>query len=96
LGVCVAGPLLGVSLAEYIIWTPPGWHTVWGVMPRYWLPMMPLGTMLVQSLWRRQGAGWPLACAAAGLAGIACTLPWMVAHAFYGESVWRVLRLNLR
>jgi hypothetical protein len=96
LGVCVAGPLLGVSLAEYVIWTQPGLHTVWGVMPRYWLPLMPLATMLVQSLRRRLTARRLLACAALGLAGLACTLPWMAAHAFYQQSVWPALRLNLR
>jgi len=30
------------------------------------------------------------------IAAIACTLPWMVSHAFYREGVLHVLRLNLR
>jgi hypothetical protein len=30
------------------------------------------------------------------MALVACTLPWMVAHAFYREGVWHVLRLSLR
>ena len=33
LALCVAAPLLGVSLAEYVIWTPPGFYTVYGVQP---------------------------------------------------------------
>jgi Predicted membrane protein (DUF2142) len=100
LALSVAAPLLGISLAEYIIWTPPGWHTVYGVQPRYWLPVMPLATMLLQSVLRLRWAGavrtWLLAGATAVLAIIACTLPWMVAHAFYRDSVAHVLELNLR
>jgi len=26
---------------------------------------------------------------------VACTLPWMVAHAYYREGAWHVLMLNL-
>jgi len=100
--VSVAAPLLGVSLAEYLIWTPPGGPTVFGVMPRYWQAALPLGILLVQSFmpWR---ASWqesmriqPGRVAGVVMVLIACTLPWMVAHAFYREGVWHVLRLNLR
>jgi hypothetical protein len=100
LALSVAAPLLGISLAEYIIWTPPGWHTVYGIQPRYWLPVMPLATLLLQGVWRRRwvGAGrtWVLLWATAGMAILGCTLPWMVAHAFYGQGVGQVLELNLR
>jgi uncharacterized membrane protein len=97
LAVSVAAPLLGVSLAEYLIWTPPGGATVFGVMPRYWFAAMPPGLLLLESClpWRalnRKMAG--VACVAMAL--VACTLPWMVAHAFYREGVWHVLRLSLR
>jgi len=102
LAVCVLGPLVGVSLAEYLIWTPPGGATVFGVMPRYWLAAMPLGILLLQScvpgrerlraLLPRQTA--TVACVVMAL--VACTLPWMVAHAFYREGAWHVLLLNLR
>jgi hypothetical protein len=49
LALSVIGPLLGISLAEYLIWTPPGGMTVYGVMPRYWFAAMPLGILLLQS-----------------------------------------------
>jgi len=102
LAVSVAAPLLGVSLAEYLIWTPPGGATVFGVMPRYWLAAMPLGILLLQScvparsrllaLVPRQTA----MLAVVVMALVACTLPWMVAHAFYREGALHVLLLNLR
>ncbi len=59
LGVGVAAPLLGISLAEYVIWTPPGFYTVYGVQPRYWLPLLPLAMMLVQGRvnWRCDPTG---------------------------------------
>jgi uncharacterized membrane protein len=95
----VAVPLLGISLAEYVIWTPPAWHTVNGIQPRYWLPVMPFATMLFSGAARgvldEATRRYVLLGAATALTLIACTLPWMVAHAFYNESVWRVLRLNL-
>jgi hypothetical protein len=35
--------------------------------------------------------------ALSGVLGVvACTLPWMAAHAFYREGVLQVLRMNLR
>jgi len=91
LALAVAGPLLGISLAEYIIWTPPGGHTVFGIQPRYWLPMMPLATMLAHGMRKPR---W-LIGASALLALVACTLPWMAAHAFYRDGVVRVFLLNL-
>ena len=105
LGLAVAGPLLGISLAEYVIWTPPGFGTVYGIQPRYWLPMLPLAMMLVPRLRRtppqtmepfEMGHPGILVGAIAALALVACTLPWMAAHAFYREGVVRALLLNLR
>jgi uncharacterized membrane protein len=102
LTVSAIAPLLGVSLAEYLIWTPPGGTTVFGVMPRYWLAAMPLGILLLQScvpararllaLMPRQ----TVVLAGVVMAMVACTLPWVVAHAFYREGAWHVLLLNLR
>jgi uncharacterized membrane protein len=96
--VVVAAPLLGIALAEYIIWTPPGFHTVYGIQPRYLLPLLPFGGMLVPSLASRlriPRARIVLAATAA-LAAIACTLPAFAAHAFYREGLVQVLRLNAR
>jgi uncharacterized membrane protein len=102
LALSVLGPLYGVSLAEYLIWSPPGFFTVYGIMPRYWFAAMPLGILLVQSLIPRR-EHWlalipPRAVVVAGVAMMlmACTLPWTVSHAFYREGVLHVLRLNLR
>jgi uncharacterized membrane protein len=92
LALAVAAPLVGISLAEYVIWTPPGFYTVHGIQPRYWLPILPLAFFLAPQMfaWRlRSGAGLVLAM-------MACTLPWMAAHAFYREDLAQVLRLNLR
>ncbi len=98
-------PLVGISFAEYIIWTPPGGSVVYGVQPRYWLPVLPLLGMLIQEGLRpvrgvlERAAGDArravLLGAAGGIAVLACTLPWVVAHAFSLESVGRVLRANL-
>jgi hypothetical protein len=102
LAVCVAAPLLGVSLAEYLIWTPPGGATVFGVMPRYWLAAMPLGILLLQSCVPARASLLALmprqtvVLAGVMMALVACTLPWVVAHAFYREGAWHVLRLSLR
>lgn len=100
LALGVLAPLLGISLAEYIIWTPPGWHTVYGVQPRYWLPIVPLAAMLANGVfrwrWSKVVQTRLLLGISAFLALMAGTLPWMVAHAFYGEGVRRVLELNLR
>ena len=106
LAVATFAPLTGISFAEYIIWTPPGGAVVYGVQPRYWLPLVPLLGMLMQgalqplreALDRLPGGtrtGFLLS-ALAGIVVLACTLPWVVAHAFYLESVGWVLRTNLR
>jgi hypothetical protein len=102
LAVCVAAPLLAVSLAEYMIWTTPGWSTVFGIQPRYWLPVVPIGMVLLNLClrWRGNVAGsvraGGLLVVGAVMAATSCTLPWMVAHAFYREGLWAVLKLNAR
>jgi uncharacterized membrane protein len=89
----VVAPLLGISLAEYLIWTPPGHATVYGIQPRYWLPVLPAATLLLQGrlqLFVRQGARLLLP-ATVLLILLACTLPWFVAKAFYMASILQVL-----
>lgn len=99
----IAGPLLGLSLAEYMIWTPPGLRTVYGLQPRYWLPVFPAIMLLAACLPRpnlrrarntRHFADRLLCATALALALVACTLPWMEAHAFYRTGLLPVLRLN--
>jgi hypothetical protein len=98
LAVTVAAPLVGISVAEYVIWTPPGMTTAFGIQARYWLPLVPLASMLVASipLGRIRSRRGPLIAATAVLAAIAATLPWMAAHAFYRDSLGHVLRFTLR
>ncbi len=88
--VCVGAALLGISAAEYLIWTPPGLSTVYGIQPRYWLPVMPLGMMLLQGaipmpipprLRERLLAGMLVV-----LLAIACTLPLVAQQAFYRDG----------
>ena len=99
LALAVAAPLLGNSLAEYIIWTTPGWYTVYGIQPRYWLPVLPFAFMLLQGRLRLPSISERfrtrlLLTATTALVLVACTLPWMAAHAFYTDTVAHVLRLN--
>ena len=110
LAVAALAPLLGLSFAEYIIWTPPGLDAVYGVQPRYWLPVLPLLAMLLQQALqplhrrlnqtssgaRRVAPAVIMLSALAALAMLACTLPWIVAHAFYLDRVGHVLFVNLR
>ena len=101
--VAVGSSLVGISLAEYVIWTTPGGTTLYGVQPRYWLPVLPLGMLLVRSLTggsvhrlASRTRGWIVLGATGTLGVMACTLPWMAAEAFYRESVAEVFRLNVR
>ena len=53
--IAVIVPLVAISAAEYVIWTPPGLATVYGVQPRYWLPVLPAMMLLVTG-WRAPGS----------------------------------------
>jgi uncharacterized membrane protein len=98
--IAVILPLLGISAAEYLIWTPVGLRTVYGVQPRYWVPVLP-AMMLLLTCWRRQNREprrneWQLLSATILLACIACTLPCMEARAFYRAGLMQAMRINLR
>jgi len=101
IAVAVIIPLIAISVAEYLIWTPVGLQTVYGVQPRYWLPAFPAMMLLVTS-WRMQRRekperrGWLLFSATILLACIACTLPWMEARAFYRAELMQAVLINLR
>jgi uncharacterized membrane protein len=98
--IAVAVPLVAISAAEYVIWTPPGLRTVYGVQPRYWLPVLPAMMLLVTS-WRGSRTGskqWRerlLPAAAFVLVCVTCTLPWMAARAFYRVGLVEAVRINL-
>lgn len=92
--VAVGGSLLGISAAEYVIWTPVGLGTVYGIQPRYWLPVVPIALLLLREargktlpLWRER----TVLAAGLGSALIALTLPLMCAQAFWRASVWHVV-----
>lgn len=92
-------PLVAISAAEYVIWTPPGLATVYGVQPRYWLPVLPAMMLLVAG-WRprRESSGgreWLLWVATIVLVCVACTLPWMASRAFYRAGLFEAVRINL-
>jgi uncharacterized membrane protein len=93
--LAVAASLVGISLAEYLIWTPVGGRTVFGIQPRYWMPVLPLALLAVQGLWRGriQSALREVAVLAAATAtiAVALTLPEMTAHAFYRAGAGNVL-----
>jgi len=98
--IAVVAPLVAISVAEYLIWTPPGLATVYGVQPRYWLPVLP-GMMLLVTGWRapRGESGrrpWLLAAVTMLLICVACTLPWMAARAFYRAGLMEAVRINLQ
>jgi hypothetical protein len=99
--IAVVAPLVAISVAEYVIWTPPGLATVYGVQPRYWLPVLPAMMLLVtgwRAPWGRSGQRreWFLMAAAIVLVCVACTLPWMAARAFYRAGLIEAVRINLR
>jgi hypothetical protein len=99
--IAVVVPLVAISVAEYVIWTPPGLATVYGVQPRYWLPVLP-GMMLLATGWRAPGIEsgqrreWLLRAATTLLVCVACTLPWMAARAFYRAGLIEAVRINLQ
>ena len=99
--MAVVAPLVAISAAEYVIWTPPGLATVYGVQPRYWLPVLPAMLLLVTG-WRapRSESGrwreWLFAAATMVLICVACTLPWMAAWAFYRAGLIDAVRIDLR
>jgi hypothetical protein len=96
----VVVPLIAISVAEYLIWTPPGLATVYGVQPRYWLPVLP-AMMLLAASWRtprsesRRGPEWLLLAAVLVLVCVAATLPSMAARAFYRVGLIEAVRINL-
>lgn len=100
IAAAVMFPLIGISIAEYLIWTPVGLRTVYGVQPRYWLPVLPAMMLLVTSCRRQKrqkpDREWLLPVATILLACVACTLPWMEARAFYRAGLMQAVRINLR
>jgi hypothetical protein len=99
--MAVVLPLLAISTAEYVIWTPPGLATVYGVQPRYWLPVLP-AIMLLVTAWRAprressRGRWRLLMVVTMVLTCVACTLPWMAARAFYRAGLIQAVRINLQ
>jgi hypothetical protein len=93
LAVAAGAALFGISAAEYVIWTPPGLSTVYGIMPRYWLPVLPVLMLLFACLRIREeiriGLRFTLLVV---VLGAAASLPFVAAQAFYLEPLSAVLR----
>jgi len=92
-GLAVVGSLVGISAAEYVIWTPVGLGTVYGIQPRYWLPVIPVAMLLFRGLGQtvsklRERA---VLAAALGTLLVALTLPAMCAEGFWRAGVWHVV-----
>jgi len=93
---------VGISLAEYIIWTPVHSGSVKGVQFRYYLPLFPLLFLLLSAplQLRMELAGWPsrrvreicLLAAVTVFSMVVLATPWTVAERFYHLSVGAALR----
>jgi hypothetical protein len=53
----VAATLLALSLSQYLAWTPLGAAGIEGLQGRYFLPLLPAGTLLLYN--RRWAGRWP-------------------------------------
>ena len=90
LGLVLLVIVAGISLAEYVIWTPVGVAQVGGLQSRYYLPLLPFVVLLLpQASARSAGgeAGWKktmLLGSAMALVCIVLAMPWVLANRVYG------------
>ncbi len=104
--VVVTGVLCGTSLAEYIIWTPPGALRVSGLQGRYFIPLIPLCFLLIAPIltrlrrWMFASVPWScgrlLVASASLLSASVATVPIVAAKVFYLASVGEAFRILLR
>jgi uncharacterized membrane protein len=92
--------ILGISFAEYLIWTPVGAHKLEGPLARYYLPLIPFALLLSSAdarPWRNATARrWFLSATVAVFLAVVCTTPWVIARRYYNASPVRVLLTALR
>jgi uncharacterized membrane protein len=93
--VALVGAVFGVSLAEFLVWTPAASHVVGGLQSRYYLPLLfPCFLLLpAQSLVSRCMRDRLLLVALLMIVPAVLWTPWVAAHRFYGEGLLSALRV---
>lgn len=101
--LAVAATVLGVSLADYIVWTPVGARAVSGIQSRYFVPLYPLvwlalrGWIVMLRPASFRGWGRKVLPIATGLLVVAVlATPWVAARRFYDSDLVAALRATLR
>ena len=96
----IVGAAAAMSLAEYLIWSPPGSAQVLGLQSRYYLPLLLLLALALPARpLLRPAAGVRTAALAAGYCVfLACvlTVPLLAAHRFYNVGLLPALKDVLR
>ncbi len=92
--LCLLGIAVGLTVAEYVVWTAPGSRTVSGLQPRYDLPLLPfifcLGIWLSARWSRANSAAWSLVALLLVLLP-SLAIPWVAAHQMHGTGVLEAL-----
>jgi uncharacterized membrane protein len=86
LAFALIGVVLGISFAEYVVWSAVGGRELAGMLPRYYLPLLPFALLLTGEKLRVQAREWMVA----GLLGVyllvVFTVPWLAARRFYNAE----------
>jgi uncharacterized membrane protein len=93
--LALLGAIFGISLAEFLVWTPPGSHTVGGLQSRYYLPLLPAAFLLLPAVSPipQRVRQKMLLLGLVMFVPAAMWTPWVVAHRFYAEGLIGALRI---
>jgi uncharacterized membrane protein len=94
LAVLLLAIVAGISLAEYVMWTPPASNQIEGLQARYYLPLVPATLLAVAGLGQsgtkklpdNQRERWLLVATAVLILIVGYT-PWLAEHRFYAASL---------